>query len=127
MAITDPKVLLSIIRQVLPNVLASQLVGVQPMTGSMGNIFNTRYDYGETLDMEKVHYQHFIKVPNRRRKQPVALLTELGYPCAKISSLSQTKAKHWCTKNLKPGSWINLNHRFYFAYDRDFTWFSMVF
>ena len=40
------KVLLPIIRRVLPNVMAQQLLGVQPMTGPIASIFSLRYRYG---------------------------------------------------------------------------------
>jgi hypothetical protein len=41
------KVLLPIIRRVMPNVLAQQLIGVQPMAGPVGAIFSLRYGYGD--------------------------------------------------------------------------------
>lgn len=42
------KVILPIIRRVLPNVIANELVGVQPMPGPVAQIMTLRYVYGTT-------------------------------------------------------------------------------
>ena len=39
------KVLLPLIRKVIPNMIANQIVGVQPMTGSIGQIHTMRTSY----------------------------------------------------------------------------------
>ena len=43
------KVILPIIRRVLPNVIANELVGVQPMPGPVAQIMTLRYVYGTTV------------------------------------------------------------------------------
>lgn len=42
----DDRILISLIRQTLPNVIANDIIGVQPMTGPVGQIhtLRTRYD-----------------------------------------------------------------------------------
>lgn len=45
---TFQQVLLPIIRRVLPNVIAKELVGVQPMPGPTGEIFKLRHTYGNS-------------------------------------------------------------------------------
>jgi hypothetical protein len=42
------KVILPIIRRVLPNVIANELIGVQPMPGPVAQIMTLRYVYGTT-------------------------------------------------------------------------------
>ena len=42
------KVILPVIRRVMPTVIANELVGVQPMTGPVGQIHTLRVRYGET-------------------------------------------------------------------------------
>jgi len=42
------KVILPIIRRVLPNVIANEIVGVQPMPGPIAQIMTMRYTYGST-------------------------------------------------------------------------------
>lgn len=43
------KVILPIIRRVLPNVIANEIVGVQPMPGPIAQIMTMRYVYGNTV------------------------------------------------------------------------------
>jgi len=43
------KVILPIIRRVLPNVIANEIVGVQPMPGPVCQIMTLRYVYGNTI------------------------------------------------------------------------------
>ena len=43
------KVMLPLIRRVMPSVIANELVGVQPMTGPVGQIHTLRVRYAETL------------------------------------------------------------------------------
>ena len=44
------KVILPVIRRVMPTVIANELVGVQPMTGPVGQIPTLRVRYAETFD-----------------------------------------------------------------------------
>jgi len=46
------KVLLPIIRRVVPNMIAQELVGVQPMTGDIGSIYSLRYSYDQRSELE---------------------------------------------------------------------------
>lgn len=47
----SPRVILPIIRRVLPNVLAQQLIGVQPMSGPVAQVFGLRHTY----DLDPLH------------------------------------------------------------------------
>tara|TARA_B100000925_G_scaffold281135_1_gene252572 strand:+ start:635 stop:1792 length:1158 start_codon:yes stop_codon:yes gene_type:complete len=44
------KVILPVIRRVMPTVIANELVGVQPMTGPVGQVHTLRVRYAETFD-----------------------------------------------------------------------------
>jgi len=44
------RVILPVIRRVMPTVIANELVGVQPMTGPVGQIHTLRVRYSETMD-----------------------------------------------------------------------------
>lgn len=48
------KVLLPIIRRIVPATLAQELVGVQPMTGDAGSIYTLRYDYDQRSELEQM-------------------------------------------------------------------------
>ena len=41
------KILMPMIRQVMPNLIATQIMGVQPMTGSSGGIFSLRTNFNK--------------------------------------------------------------------------------
>ena len=44
------RVILPVIRRVMPTVIANEIVGVQPMTGPVGQIHTLRVRYAETFD-----------------------------------------------------------------------------
>ena len=44
------RVILPVIRRVMPTVIANELIGVQPMTGPVGQIHTLRVRYSDTLD-----------------------------------------------------------------------------
>ena len=43
------KVILPVIRRVMPTVIANEIIGVQPMTGPVGLVYSLRYTYKETV------------------------------------------------------------------------------
>ena len=43
------KILIPMIRRIIPGTIATELVGVQPMTGPVGLAYTLRYRYGETV------------------------------------------------------------------------------
>ena len=118
------QVLLPMIRRVMPNIIASQLISVQPMTGPVGQIFNSTWTL-DHLKMKKVHYQHFLRVYNRKTYHKIDDIVKLGYTQVTVSVMNAIPAKRWCTANLKPGSFVMINTRFVFAYDRDATLFAL--
>ena len=77
-----------------------------------------------TLGMEKVHYQHFIRLYNRKKRQRFNDINAAGYSCVKLSD-GWIKQRDWCTANLKPGAFINSHNYFWFAYDEDAVLFKM--
>ena len=79
---------------------------------------------GAHLKMDKVHYQHFLRLYNRKRFQKTSALDKLGYRSVKIQG-SHKPAVAWCEANLKPGSFVTIASRFWFAYDEDAVLFKM--
>jgi len=45
------KILIPMIRRIIPGTIATELVGVQPMTGPVGLVYTMRYKYGETVNV----------------------------------------------------------------------------
>ncbi len=62
------KVLLPIMRRVLPNVIAADIIGVQPMSGPAGQLFTLKHRYGiyGILDAEEnIHYHWGRELQNQ--------------------------------------------------------------
>jgi hypothetical protein len=129
------KVLLPMIRNVMPKILAHDLIGVQQMTGPAGQIFTMRTRYGFNgwegrVALTKDHFRHFLRIYNRRKHHHPEYITSLGYSHTKLSrrndiEVNANNAEAWCRKTLKPGSWIYSSGDFWFAYDRDYTLFVL--
>ena len=119
------KVLLPIIRRVMPNIIANDILGVQPMS-SEDYIGAMIYEKGSVI-MQKVHYQHFVRLPNRKKFHKFSEIVEkYKYTRVKVTALKYKEAMLWCEQNLKPGAYIQLNNHFVFAYEADAVWFGMV-
>lgn len=85
------------------------------------------YSPGNAI-MEKYHYQHFLRLYNRRKRQTFHTLDSAGYQCVNVgNSVDYREAKAWCKQNLKQGAWVNNMYRFYFAYDDDAVLFRLMF
>ncbi len=67
------KVILPIIRRVLPNVIANEIVGVQPMPGPTAQIMTMRYTYGNTISSAGVIAGEEAMAPLHVRDLAVAL------------------------------------------------------
>jgi len=67
------KVILPIIRRVLPNVIANEIVGVQPMPGPTAQIMTMRYTYGNTVATAGVIAGEEAMAPLHVRDLAVAL------------------------------------------------------
>lgn len=125
------KVILPVIRRVMPQIIAQDIIGVQPMTGPTMSIRQLKARYGETgrvgmdIPMLKQHYKHFLRVYNRRKFQPSVYLTSLGYQKVTVEFGNTVPATRWCKEHLKAGSFVRSFNDFWFAYDRDATLFSL--
>jgi hypothetical protein len=114
------KVLLPLIRNVMPSIIANDIIGVSPMTAP----------YPTTVKLTKEHYRYFLRAYNRRQYHTVDYINSLGYPSVKLtrrddSEYNALKARVWAIENLKPGSYINSSGVFWFARDKDYTLFLM--
>ncbi len=87
------------------------------------NGFNARSETAD-VSMEKVHYQHFVRLNNRKKNHSFSELDAAGYSCVKLPD-GWIKQRDWCKQNLKPGAFINGRNYFWFAYDCDAVLFKM--
>ena len=58
------RVILPVIRRVMPTVIANELVGVQPMTGPVGQIHTLRVRYSDTM---MTHQQATLMLQQAKR------------------------------------------------------------
>ena len=111
----------------MPNIIAHDLIGIQPMTGTVGQIFTAKANWpGGRVILSKVHFGHFLRVYNRRKYYHPEYLTTLGYQTFRIKTTNTIQAERWCRSNLKSGSYIRNMSDFWFAYDRDAMMFSLT-
>ena len=127
---TAQKVLLPLIRRVMPDIIANDILGVQPMTGPAGAIFGMKpkynYERYDLVRMTKKHFRHFLRVYNRRATHAPEYLTSLGYQSINVGYSKVITARQWCNTTLAEGSYAISTNRFWFANDRDATMFTLA-
>lgn len=126
---TAVSVLLPMIRRVMPTIIANDIIGVSPMTGPAGNIFDMHdtWKFSIRVTMTKVHYRHFLRVYNRRTSHLPDYISGLGYQTIRISARKDLhlEAEQWCRDTLKPGSYVRRLGNFWFAYNEDYVMFKL--
>lgn len=120
----NTNVILPIIRNIVPSTIARDIIGVQPMTRSTGDIFGASNWTGR-VRMHKTHYNHFLRVYNRRTYHHPDYLTNLGYTKVRLSYSNTVAAAQWCRKTLKKGAYVCSSVDFWFAYERDAILFTL--
>jgi hypothetical protein len=102
MAMTNPKILIPLIRQVMPQVVAQQIIGVQPMTSSSGSIFSQRMRFSSKVYNRKYWpHQYMISVRN------------------------MTEAERWCWDNFRGRYWHSDYEQFVFKRSEDAALFAL--
>lgn len=114
------KVTLNTIRQVLPTLIASDIVGVQPMTGVTGQTFTMRAQYQDP-NIAKFHKKYKFS----RARWFVVEFDERNY----------NRVRDWCTEHFgphprNPDAWSRWWHRYetsiHFAYEDDAVLFKLT-
>ena len=114
---TGLKILMPLIRKMMPNIIAHDIIGVQPMTGPQSNILSIRKTtVFMQRNMANAQYQHFLRLNNRRRRQSVHDFLQAGYPEAEANYSSEVVA--WCLENF-PDCHVRFGNRYFFANDED--------
>ncbi len=96
------KVLLPMIRQVMPNIMAQQIVGVQPM-GAAGMLFNRDQSY-LSIHQNKKYWPHRIVIGD---------WYDIG------------TAERFCYDNFRSRNWRNVTRYFYFKRHEDAALFTL--
>lgn len=122
-AATAQKVILPIIRRVMPTIIAQDIMGVQPMSGPIMDVLT--HGYSGRVVLTKLHFAHFLRIYNRRKHHHPDYITSLGYTKFRIRYSDVIYAKEWCKKTFKPGTYIRSMNDFWFANERDAFLFSL--
>ena len=103
-------VLLPMIKQFTPQLLAQSIIGVQPMTSDVGGIFA-------------------LKAPKPKYK-----FSRAKWYVAEYNWVNQVEVVEWCTEQFgphpeNPDAWSRWNHkwqdRIQFRDERDYNWFIL--
>jgi hypothetical protein len=102
----NSKVLIPLIRKVMPGLVANQITSVQPMQLTGNEFFTMTTDYYFKLNEKYWPYQHHLRTPNNSLNPVIA-------------------AERWCYDNLKGRNWRS--HGTFFAFKRksDYTMFLL--
>jgi hypothetical protein len=125
------QVLISQIRRIMPSIIAQDLIGVQPMTGPTVDIFSTKYNIKQDFNwagrvvLHKEHFNHFLRVYNRRKHHHPDYLTNLGYKKIRLAYSKTIAADQWCRTTFKRGTYVRSSADFWFAYERDAMLFTL--
>lgn len=121
------KVLLPLIKNAAPSIIANEIIGTQPVFSVADDGFSLK-----NVRLTKEHYRYFLRVYNRRKFHTVDYIDSLGYPSVKLtrrddSEYNALKARVWAIDNLKSGSYINSvgKGKFWFAREQDYTLFLL--
>lgn len=115
------QVLVPLIRNVMPNIIANSIISGQDMSNAFEDIMVSK----GTWALQKEHFRYFFRVNNRKKYHRIGDIAALGYPMAKANILYVSKAKQWCRDNLKPGSYVTVMNCFCFANKNDYLIFTL--
>lgn len=104
--ISDPRLIIPILRTALPNLMAQQIVGVQPMNMGAGQLFNKSYLNKSYLDIHQ-----------NKRYWPHRIVIKDWYDI--------NKAERFCYDNFRSRNWRNITKYFYFKNQNDATLFTL--
>jgi hypothetical protein len=110
---TAQKILMPIIRQVYPTMLANQIMGVQPMTGSVGEIFTMRASFN----------------PQSKYKFSRAKWYEADHRFEDYEEVMAWCTEHFGPRPRRPDAWtrwcdIHID-RIRFRDEKDYNWFVL--
>lgn len=91
---TFSKIIMPLIRRIIPGTIGGDLVGVQPMTGPTGLIYSMRFSFGEATDAPGTNHdivagdEAFIYNGKMKRFYSAANVGTAGYPPALTATTS---------------------------------------
>lgn len=116
-------VLMPLVQRVMPNIIAQQIIGVQPMTGLSGQIFRAGTKHILTQkkrQMNKEHYKVFLRLNDRKKSQKREDFYRAGYPWVDVDLNKNWQEMHkWCRDNFGENGYLWFGERFFFENEND--------
>lgn len=112
--ISDPenaKILLPTIKNVVPQILAEELVSVQPVTGVFGSS-RVETGYNEGLD-----HPYWVTMPRR--------ITMTSFRGVEKYDDNSDQYYNWCSETIRKGDYVITGGGYYFKYEKDRDWFVL--
>jgi hypothetical protein len=118
------KTILPLIRNVMPLLMAQQIVGVQPMTGPLTQIFNLRKLFAimPRIKMTVYHYQVFLRLNNRKKSQTEEDFAKANYYSQEKFWLPKSEHSErlaWCDDQFGRYGYIQTEFRIWFENEND--------
>lgn len=118
-------VLVSMVRKLTAKIIASDIIGVQPMTSPFKLASNYYWEDPTTcVEVKSEIYNVFVRLNNRRRTQSDWDFEQAGY--SHVTGLSQEQLM-WCQQQFGQfGYWKNrITHNVWFATESDYYLYIM--
>jgi len=120
-------VLIPVIRQVMPTIIANSIIGVQSMIGPSGSTF-MRYRYYPRIKMTAMHYRVFLRLNNRKKSQTVNDFLQAKYPyvpCNFTAFDQDMDCIAWCNQQFGNSGYVFDNGILWFKNDHDCMLFTL--
>jgi len=119
---TATSILISTIRNVIPNAIANSIIGVQPMTGPIGQIFTLKSHYSMNytslprIKMNKEQYKVFLRLNDRKKCQTENDFTKANYPGIYMRYIESVD---WCTEQFGANGYARYYNKIWFENEND--------
>jgi hypothetical protein len=100
MTTSNPRIMIPMIRKVMPNLIAQQITGVQPMSSPSGHRHRMDIYFPKTYNKKHWPYQYVITQDSR-------------------------EAERWCWDRFKGRYWNNYGRKFVFKREKDAVLFAL--
>jgi hypothetical protein len=119
------QVLISTIRKVMPNVIANDILGVQPMTGPVSSIFSNAYrnslrrNVHRGIRPEREIFNHFLRINNRKKLFVLKDFLDSGYTYVNVNNTQIGNGTYeWMSLNMRH-RYVCIHNHIFFANEQD--------
>ena len=121
MIVSSQKILIPIIRKILPATLAQEILGVLPMTGPAGKIFTLRANYNRKpkYNFSRAKWYEADREMVKTKSAFVSYNQEQFVWCMEQFGLPPVNPDAWCRW------YVFENRRYRFRDEKDYIWFML--